>query len=102
MVKDVIRNAVAKSCKALHTLSLLHDQSPHWLNYHCFPSTSTDVRIGFDPTQYTVNEETGEVELTIVKLDVTSREVSVIFSTDDGTGMTAATGKYVLIYIGNM
>ena len=74
----------------------LHDQSPHWLNCHCFPCTSAVVRVVFDATQYTVNEETGEVTLTIVKLDDTSSEVSVIFSTDDGTGMMAATGKYVL------
>ena len=52
--------------------------------------------------QYTVNEEAGEVTLTIVKLDETSSEVSMIFSTDNGTGMTAAIGKYVLIYTGNM
>ena len=55
------------------------------------------MRVGFDPTDYTVNEEAGEVTLTIVKLDETSREVTVLFSTDDGTGMMAAIGKYVLI-----
>ena len=56
---------------------------------HCFPCASTVVNIGFDPTDYTVNEETGEVTLTIVKLNATTTPVSVLFSTHNGT----ATGK---------
>ena len=76
--------------------SLLHNQSPHRLNYHCFPCTSAVVRVAFNSTDYTVNEEMGEVTLTIVKLGSTFSELSALFSTDDSTGMTAATGKYVM------
>ena len=78
----------------MHTFNLLHDQSPHWLNCYCFPCTSAAVQVGFNLTQYTVNEEAGQVTLTIVKLNATTREVSVLFSTADGNGMMAATGKY--------
>ncbi len=46
---------------------------------------TTDVRVEFNPTTYSENENAGAIAFTIVKLDASQRLVSVLFSTASGT-----------------
>ena len=49
----------------------------------------TVVVVEFDPTSFSVQESFGVATFTVVKRTLTTREVTVLFSTQDGT----ATGK---------
>ena len=49
------------------------------------------VQIGFDPLDYPVAEDSGQVSLRIRKFTTASLPVTVFFSTEDGT----ATGQYI-------
>ena len=59
------------------------------LQEYCFTLFPADVMIGFNPTDYTVSEDGGIVTFFIQKVGSNERDVTVFFSTVDGS----ATGK---------
>ena len=59
------------------------------LQEYCFTLFPADVKIGFNPTDYTVSEGGGSVTFLIEKIGSNERDVTVFFSTADGS----ATGK---------
>ena len=62
------------------------------LQEYCFTFFPADVMIGFNPTDYTVSEDGGSVTFFIQKIGSNERDVTVFFSTVDGS----ATGKTTL------
>ena len=63
-----------------------------------FSLLNTAVTIGFDPDQYSVNEDDGSVSLTVqVLAGELARAVSVNFLTQDGTATSTAPTDFVSV-----
>ena len=68
------------------------------LPYSLFALSNTAVTIGFDPTEYFVNETDGSVSLTVrVLAGQLARTVSVDFYTQDGTATSTPPADFISV-----
>ena len=66
--------------------------------YSSFSLSNTDVTIGFDLTEYSVDEADGSVSLTVrVLAGQLARTVSIDFFTQDGTAISTPSADFISV-----